>query len=147
MHNPTIGRIVRRRPDEAELDEYRFVPRGFAQISSKKLCVTKMCANVIQHITMESVRCCIYGRVQMVMFRDFTTRKARSHSLVGYVRNLKDGSVEAYAQGKREDLEQWIAKLHRGPFLAHVERVDLQWDASPASDMTQKSFDSFDIVF
>ena len=82
----------------------------------------------------------------MVMFRDFATRKARGLSLVGYVRNLKNGSVEAYAQGTKESLEKWIAYLHKGPLLSHVDKVEAQWNASP-SDMPQKSFDSFDILF
>jgi acylphosphatase len=81
------------------------------------------------------------------MFRDFATRKARKCRIVGYVRNLADGFVEAYGIGKREDLERWLVYLHRGPVLAHVERVDEQWNASPPSDITQKSFDSFEIVF
>jgi acylphosphatase len=96
---------------------------------------------------MESIYCRIYGRVQLVMFRDFTTRKARKLSLVGYVRNLADGSVEAYAEGTKEHLEQWIAYLHRGPLLARVERVEVAWGKARPSDMTQKSFDSFEIVF
>jgi acylphosphatase len=96
---------------------------------------------------METVYCRIYGRVQLVMFRDFTTRKARKLDLVGYVRNLADGSVEAHGEGTRENLEKWIAYLHKGPLLAHVERIEAQWGISPPSDMPQKSFDSFDIVF
>ena len=106
-----------------------------------------MCCCVLQIIDMESLYCRIHGSVQLVMFRDFTTRKARRCRVVGYVRNLADGSVEAYGEGTKEDLERWLAYLHRGPLLAHVERVDAQWNASPPSDMTQKTFDSFEIVY
>ena len=102
---------------------------------------------MIQIMHMESVYCKIYGRVQMVMFRDFVTRKARRLSLVGYVRNLKDGSVEAYAQGEKAALEKWIRYLRKGSLLSHVEKVDVAWGRLPPSDMTQKAFDSFDIVF
>jgi acylphosphatase len=96
---------------------------------------------------MNKLYCRIYGRVQFVMFRDFTTRKARRCRVVGYVRNLADGSVEAYGEGRREDLERWLSYLQHGPLLAHVERIDAQWNVAPPSDMTRKSFDSFKIVF
>ena len=96
---------------------------------------------------METLYCRIYGRVQLVMFRDFATRKARRCRVVGYVRNIADGSVEAYGEGKREDLERFLTYLHRGPLFAHIERVEAQWNISPPSDMTRKSFDSFEIVF
>ena len=95
---------------------------------------------------METVYCRIYGRVQMVMFRDFATRKARSLSLVGYVRNLSDGSVEAYARGEKGSLEKWIGKLRRGSILSHVDRVEENWGAVPPVHIAQKSFDSFDII-
>ena len=96
---------------------------------------------------MEKLYCRIYGRVQLVMFRDFATRKARKCHIVGYVRNLADGSVEVYGEGKHEDLERWLAYLHRGPLLAHVEHIESQWNVPPPSDMTQKSFDAFEILF
>ncbi len=63
----------------------------------------------------------------MVMFRDFVQRKARSLGLRGTVENLEDGSLEAVAQGKVEDLETLIEHLHKGPFLARVLRVDVSW--------------------
>ena len=96
---------------------------------------------------MESLYCRIYGRVQMVMFRDFTTRKARLLGLVGYVRNLPDGSVEAHGQGSRESLERWAAYLHKGPLLSHVERIESHWDKDAPSGISEKPFDSFNIVF
>ena len=96
---------------------------------------------------MESLYCRIYGRVQMVMFRDFTTRKARSLTLVGYVRNLSDGSVEAYAQGNKNSLERWMNYLDRGSLLSRVDKVEVEWNKEPPADIPQKSFDSFEIVF
>ena len=82
------------------------------------------------------------------MFRDFAARKARTCHIVGYVRNRTDGSVEVYGEGKREDLERWLAIfLHRGPLLARVERVEPEWDVTPPSNMKRKAFDSFEIIF
>ena len=52
----------------------------------------------------------IRGRVQMVMFRDFTKRKAGSLGLTGTVKNLKDGSVCVVAQGDEDKLNKFIEK-------------------------------------
>ena len=123
------------------------MPGDFAAIFQQKNTPDQNVLFMIQIIDMEHLYCRIYGRVQMVMFRDFTTRKARRCRIVGYVRNLADDSVEAYGEGTKEDLERWLAYVHRGPLLAHVERVDAQWNVAPPSDMTQKTFDSFEIVF
>lgn len=73
------------------------------------------------------LECQIFGRVQMVMFRDFTQRKARSLGLIGAVKNLPDGSVLAIAEGEEEKLNQWLEDLKKGPLLAEVERVETKW--------------------
>ena len=75
------------------------------------------------------MRARVYGRVQMVMFRDFTQRKARSLGLVGYVHNMSDGSVEVVAQGDRAVLEQLVERLHAGSILSKVENVEVLWGA------------------
>jgi acylphosphatase len=90
---------------------------------------------------MEEMYCRIHGRVQMVMFRDFTKRFARSLGLVGYVRNCPDGTVEILAQGGRADLERLLAHIRRGSLLSRVDSIDVEW-RSP----TQK-FDGFVIRF
>ena len=100
---------------------------------------------------MDTVYCRVYGRVQMVMFRDFTMRKARKLGLVGFVRNRADGSVEAYAEGSKENLEKWIGYLRRGSLLSRVDRVKTDWGKQlplqALTDIPHKPFDSFDIVF
>lgn len=71
----------------------------------------------------ERMRAIVRGRVQMVMFRDFVQRKASGLKLTGFVRNLKDGTVEVVAEGEQGSLERLEKKLHRGPLLARVEEV------------------------
>ena len=44
------------------------------------------------------------GRVQLVMFRDFTKRKAEEFGIVGTVRNEKDGTVRVIAEGDETHL-------------------------------------------
>lgn len=69
------------------------------------------------------------GRVQMVMFRDFTRRVARRLGVVGEVENLADGSVRVYAEAPRETLETFLEYLAKGPLLARVKNVTPTWVA------------------
>lgn len=73
------------------------------------------------------IECIISGRVQMVMYRDFATRKARGLGLVGEVINLPDGTVRVIAEGTEEKLNAYILLLKQGPILAHVTRVEVDW--------------------
>lgn len=65
----------------------------------------------------------ILGRVQGVGYRFFAVDVAEREGLLGYVRNLPDGRVEAVAQGDLEALERFQAALARGPRGAWVEQV------------------------
>ena len=69
----------------------------------------------------------VHGRVQGVGYRYFVQEAAERLGLLGWVRNLPDGSVEAYAEGAKPLVEDWIGQLEKGPPLARVERVDLDW--------------------
>jgi acylphosphatase len=55
----------------------------------------------------------VTGKVQGVGFRATTLHTARRLGLKGIVRNLPDGSVEIYAQGKREDIDQLKQELQQ----------------------------------
>ena len=55
------------------------------------------------------------GRVQGVGFRWFAMRRARSLDLSGWVRNLPDGTVEAWAEGPDDELDAFEAALREGP--------------------------------
>ncbi len=75
-----------------------------------------------------SVRVMIYGRVQGVFFRDFTSRKAAELSLTGYVRNLREReAVEVQAEGERKQLAALINHLKVGPPAAKVIKVVTDW--------------------
>lgn len=69
----------------------------------------------------------ISGRVQGVAFRHSTKDEADRLGLVGWVRNLDDGRVEALGEGPRETLEQFVAWCHRGPRSARVTGVAVTW--------------------
>jgi acylphosphatase len=53
-----------------------------------------------------------HGQVQGVGFRAFVKRTAEEFSLTGYVRNLRDGSVEAVVQGEKAVLETFLQQLN-----------------------------------
>ena len=70
-------------------------------------------------------RLLITGRVQGVGFRFYLQRKARELGLTGWVRNCRDGSVEAVIQGSAEAVETMIAWARRGPASAVVAGVQV----------------------
>lgn len=82
----------------------------------------------------------IAGRVQGVGFRDAMHTEALRHGVRGWVRNRRDGSVEAVVQGKAEAVEAVIAWARRGPPAAHVADVDVH-AASGDLDRTYEGFD------
>jgi acylphosphatase len=65
----------------------------------------------------------VRGRVQGVGFRYFAIHSARRAGVVGLVRNLTDGSVEAVAEGEAESVARFRECLERGPTLARVIEV------------------------
>ena len=70
----------------------------------------------------------IYGRVQGVWFRANTKEMADKLGLKGWVRNMPDGSVEAVFEGDDENVEKAIEWCHRGPPLARVDRVEVEYE-------------------
>lgn len=69
----------------------------------------------------------IRGRVQGVFYRAETVDQAKALGLVGWVRNRRDGAVEVVAEGEKERIEQLIAWCWKGPALAHVATVEVEW--------------------
>ena len=66
----------------------------------------------------------ISGEVQGVGYRFFAQRAAARHQVVGYVRNLPDGRVEAVAEGERSSVEAFLHDLATGPAWATVGNVE-----------------------
>ena len=65
----------------------------------------------------------ITGRVQGVGYRAWVEHRARAHGLEGWVRNRRDGSVEALFAGPADVVADMIARCRRGPSSARVEAV------------------------
>jgi len=76
---------------------------------------------------MEQLRAIVYGKVQMVMYRDFTQQEAKKLKLNGMVRNLPNGTVEVVAEGERNELELLMRQLRCGPYHAKVSDIETKW--------------------
>jgi len=79
-----------------------------------------------------SVRVLIGGRVQGVGFRYWTERVARELSLDGWVRNRRDGSVEAVFSGAPEDVGEMLDRCRDGPTSAVVTSVRIVEEGADA---------------
>ena len=82
-------------------------------------------SDAIRHVT-------VSGRVQGVGYRYFVERQARSRDIEGWVRNRRDGSVEAVFSGPADAVTAVIAACRRGPSSARVEALQ---DEAASPDM------------
>jgi acylphosphatase len=96
--------------------------RSFGLISSRTCDNTQM--------VMEKVRArvIVEGRVQGVFFRHYTQEMAFRLGVKGWVKNRRDGRVEAVVEGDQERVDQIVQWCHRGPSEAEVTKVHLNWE-------------------
>jgi acylphosphatase len=74
-------------------------------------------SDAIRHVT-------ITGRVQGVGYRAWVEHQARAHNLEGWVRNRRDGNVEALFAGSTDVVSEMVGLCRRGPVSARVDRVE-----------------------
>jgi acylphosphatase len=75
---------------------------------------------------LKRVRLTIFGRVQGVFFRQTTLDEVKRYPKIqGWIRNRRNGTVEAVFQGPDEILEKLIQWCHKGPQWAQVSSVEL----------------------
>jgi acylphosphatase len=89
---------------------------------------------------MIQIRAIVHGKVQGVGFRYYTQQAAQQRSLVGYVRNQPDGTVEIVAVGQPEQVQSLLDWAQQGPPAAHVSRVE-----AAQTELTE-SFSAFSIT-
>ena len=77
---------------------------------------------------MTRVRVRIQGRVQGVFFRAEARARAESLGLAGWIRNARDGSVEAVFEGDEERVRSMVDWCGRGPSGARVDDVEVEWE-------------------
>ena len=82
-------------------------------------------------------RVVVHGRVQGVGYRDAAVQAAYTTGVQGWVRNRRDGTVEAFVQGERAAVVRFIEWCKRGPPLARVSAVEA---AEAGVDTTLRAF-------
>jgi acylphosphatase len=87
----------------------------------------------------------IRGRVQGVGFRAWTECTALAHGLDGWVRNRRDGSVEAVFAGPPSRVTAMIEACEKGPSGARVDSVD-HWIAASSALAPRRSGEQFSVL-
>lgn len=80
----------------------------------------------------------IYGHVQGVFFRESMCRRARQLGITGWVRNCRDGTVEAMIQGTPEAISAMIEWARTGPEQARVDSVEISTGSGEYSDFEKR---------
>ena len=81
------------------------------------------------------------GRVQGVCFRTQTQKAATIFGVYGWIRNKRDGTVEAIVEGVKDDVMSLINWCKSGSPISRVEKVDIAWQDC------QDEFSQFGIRF
>ena len=87
----------------------------------------------------------VTGRVQGVGYRAWVKHQARNHDLEGWVRNRRDGSVEALFAGPANVVADLVARCRRGPSTARVEAV-AEETASPEALNLRRPRERFSVL-
>ncbi len=82
----------------------------------------------------------VNGRVQAVGFRAFVHQNAMQIGVTGWVRNVGSDTVEAVAEGSKQQLDQFIDMVKRGPSISRVDDSREEWEKATGE------FQSFSMV-
>jgi len=74
----------------------------------------------------KSVRLYVGGVVQGVFYRGFIKENAERYDVKGFVRNLEDGRVEIFLEGKPEDVNKMIELSKKGPKHSQIKNVEVK---------------------
>ena len=74
----------------------------------------------------KAVRLIVQGTVQGIFFRQFVKGHADDLKLVGFVRNLEDGTVEIVAEGEGEQIERLAGFVQKGPEHSQIRNVKIE---------------------
>lgn len=87
------------------------------------------------------VRLFIKGKVQGVFFRQALKVRAKKNNVNGWVRNLKDGRVEALLEGEDADVSTLIEWCHAGSANARVEDIEIK------NEKYKGEFSKFEVLY
>ena len=88
---------------------------------------------------MKTTKAIISGTVQGIFFRKFIEEEARKLGLKGFARNLDDGRVEVFVEGKDENVNELVEKCRQGPPNSQVDKVETQ-------EIKHQGFEGFKIL-
>jgi acylphosphatase len=98
-----------------------------------------MSTRMIRHVT-------VHGRVQGVGYRAFVEHEALRRGIEGWVRNRRDGGVEAVLVGEADAVAAMIEACRRGPHSARVDALDQR--AGSEDDLKPRApGDLFSVLF
>lgn len=89
----------------------------------------------------QRVRLFVKGKVQGVFFRQALKVKAKQNNVSGWVRNLKDGRVEAVLEGEDMSVSSVVEWCHAGPANARVEDIEIR------NEKFKNEFEKFDVLY
>ncbi len=89
---------------------------------------------------MVEIHCIISGKVQRVAYRAYLQEAATELQIVGYTKNVPDGTVEVVAQGDPDTLKAFVEYMHEGSLMSVVEGVAVEWRS------TSKTFHEFSVL-
>ncbi len=87
------------------------------------------------------IRIIVTGKVQGVFFRQALKVMAKKNDIFGWVKNLKDGRVEAVLEGDEEKVNRLVEWSHGGPANARVEDVEIH------NEKFSGEFLKFDVLY
>jgi len=89
----------------------------------------------------QRVRLFIKGKVQGVFFRQALKVTAKKNNVTGWVRNLKDGRVEALLEGEDLDVSTLVEWCHAGYANARVEDIEIK------NEKYKGEFSKFEVLY
>ena len=95
-------------------------------------------SGAIRHVT-------VNGRVQGVGYRAWVADEASARYLEGWVRNVRNGSVEALLVGPADIVADMIAACRRGPSMARVDAVREE-DGNPDALKLRRAGENFSVL-
>ncbi len=81
------------------------------------------------------------GKVQGVFFRQALKVMAKKHNISGWVKNLKNGRVEALLEGEDMDVSTVVEWCHAGPANARVEDIEIR------NEKFKGEFSKFEVLY
>ena len=87
------------------------------------------------------IRIIVTGKVQGVFFRQALKVMAKKNNVFGWVKNLKDGRVEAVLEGAEEKVSRLVEWSHGGPANARVEDIEIH------NEKFSGKFSKFDVLY